>query len=82
MQVTGRLGISIATSFSDQKPFAPPGLQGMWVGGGGMPLNNAAKDLKLIATVTNGRNEMPSFRGVLPPENIRDVSAYLAERLF
>jgi alcohol dehydrogenase (cytochrome c) len=59
------------------------GGSGMGGHGGGAPLVNASKDLRmLVTTVTTGRNEMPSFRGVLPPEQIRDVSAYIAEKLF
>jgi len=59
------------------------GDSGMGGHGGGAPLNNASRDLKLlVTTVTNGRNDMPSFRSVLPPEQIRDVSAYIADKLF
>jgi mono/diheme cytochrome c family protein len=32
-------------------------------------------------TVTAGRNGMPPFRSSFTPEQIRDVSAYVVERL-
>jgi mono/diheme cytochrome c family protein len=31
--------------------------------------------------VTNGRNNMPPFRGAFTPEQIRDVSVYVVEGL-
>jgi mono/diheme cytochrome c family protein len=34
-----------------------------------------------IATVTNGRNNMPPFRSAFTPEQIRDVSVYVVEAL-
>jgi cytochrome c6 len=34
-----------------------------------------------IATVTNGRNNMPPFRARFTPEQIRDVSVYVVEAL-
>jgi quinohemoprotein ethanol dehydrogenase len=49
--------------------------------GGGEPLV-AAKDLAaVIHTVTAGRNNMPPFSTVFTAEQIRDVSAYVAEAL-
>ena len=40
------------------------------------------KDLDAaIATVTAGRNDMPSFRTAFTPEQIRDVSAYVVQSL-
>jgi mono/diheme cytochrome c family protein len=48
--------------------------------GGGAPLDSV--DLATaIQTVADGRNMMPSFRGVLTAEQIRDVTAYVVERL-
>lgn len=59
------------------------GETGMGGHGAGAPLNNASKDMKaLVTTVTTGRNDMPSFKTVLPPEQIRDISAFIAEKLF
>jgi cytochrome c oxidase cbb3-type subunit 3 len=40
------------------------------------------KDLAAVTqTVTAGRNGMPPFRSSFTPEQIRDVSAYVVERL-
>ena len=40
------------------------------------------KDLAAVTqTVTAGRNSMPPFRSSFTPEQIRDVSAYVVERL-
>jgi quinohemoprotein ethanol dehydrogenase len=59
------------------------GETGMGGHGGGAPLNNVSKDMKgLVTTVSTGRNDMPSFKSVLPPEQIRDISAYIAQKLF
>ena len=44
--------------------------------GGGAPLDTV--DLATaVQTVGDGRNTMPSFRGVLTSEQIRDVTAYV-----
>ena len=34
-----------------------------------------------MQTVTAGRNNMPPFRATFTPEQIRDVSAYVVEKL-
>jgi hypothetical protein len=48
---------------------------------GGAPLTGV-KDLDAaIATVTAGRNTMPSFRSAFTPEQIRDVSAFVVQVL-
>lgn len=50
---------------------------------GGANLTNAAKDQKyIITTATTGRGDMPSFRTVLSPEQLRDVAGYIATGLF
>jgi quinohemoprotein ethanol dehydrogenase len=49
---------------------------------GGLPLNNLTDIRQAITIVTTGRNQMPSFNGALQPEQIRDVSAYVLDRLF
>ena len=48
---------------------------------GGAPLDKVRDLDAAIATVTNGRNNMPSFRGAFTPEQIRDVSVYVVEGL-
>ncbi len=48
---------------------------------GGAPLDKMRDLDAAIATVTNGRNNMPSFRGAFTPEQIRDVSVYVVEAL-
>jgi cytochrome c6 len=48
---------------------------------GGAPLDKVRDLDAAIATVTNGRNNMPSFRGAFTPEQIRDVSVYVVEAL-
>jgi mono/diheme cytochrome c family protein len=49
--------------------------------GVGAPLVGV-KDLEsVIETVTAGRNDMPPFRTVFSPEQIRDVGAYVIEEL-
>ena len=47
-----------------------------------MPLNNVSAILDVVTIVSTGRNAMPNFTGALTPEQIRDVSGYVAERLF
>jgi quinohemoprotein ethanol dehydrogenase len=50
---------------------------------GGAPLQNAARNASfIVATATAGRNEMPSFKGVLKPEELRDVAGYISTELF
>jgi alcohol dehydrogenase (cytochrome c) len=48
---------------------------------GGAPLDKVRDLDAAIATVTNGRNNMPPFRGAFTPEQIRDVSVYVVEGL-
>jgi alcohol dehydrogenase (cytochrome c) len=51
--------------------------------GGGASLANAARDLRTIAaTADQGRKAMPSFRGVLTPEQLRDIAGHVADDLF
>jgi quinohemoprotein ethanol dehydrogenase len=59
------------------------GAEGLGGHGGGAPLTNAAKDERIIiATATNGKNQnMPSFRGALKPEELRDIAGYIARSL-
>jgi quinohemoprotein ethanol dehydrogenase len=48
---------------------------------GGAPLDKVRDLDAAIQTVTNGRNNMPPFRGAFTPEQIRDVSAFVIEGL-
>jgi mono/diheme cytochrome c family protein len=49
---------------------------------GGANLMNASKDAKfIITTATTGRGDMPSFKGVLTPEQLRDVAGYISTDL-
>jgi quinohemoprotein ethanol dehydrogenase len=48
---------------------------------GGAPLDGARDLAATIQTVTAGRNNMPPFSTAFTPEQIRDVSAYVAEAL-
>jgi mono/diheme cytochrome c family protein len=48
----------------------------------GMPLNNLSDIRTAIGVVSTGRNAMPAFTGALSPEQIRDVSGYIVDRLF
>jgi alcohol dehydrogenase (cytochrome c) len=49
-------------------------------GGGPTLLNNLSSDhIRLITTT--GRNNMPTFRGVYTPEQIRDVAEFIVQRL-
>ncbi|MDG2174593.1 MAG: PQQ-binding-like beta-propeller repeat protein [Gammaproteobacteria bacterium] len=47
-----------------------------------MPLNNLSAIGEVITIVSTGRNAMPTFTGALSPEQIRDVSGYVVDRLF
>jgi mono/diheme cytochrome c family protein len=47
---------------------------------GGANLMNAAKDAKFV--ITTGRDDMPSFKGVLNPEQLRDVAGHITTDLF
>jgi glucose dehydrogenase/cytochrome c5 len=59
------------------------GDQGLGGHGGGASLANASKDMSvIITTATTGKNQnMPSFRGALKPEELRDVAGYIARDL-
>jgi alcohol dehydrogenase (cytochrome c) len=46
--------------------------------GGGKPLADLRNSDVVIQVVSEGRNDMPPFGGALTPEQIRDVSAYVA----
>jgi mono/diheme cytochrome c family protein len=48
---------------------------------GGAPLDKIASIDAAIQTVTNGRGNMPPFRGAFTAEQIRDVSGYVVETL-
>ena len=48
---------------------------------GGAPLDKVRDLDAAIATMTNGRNNMPSFRTAFTAEQIRDVSVYVVEAL-
>ncbi|MDT8399781.1 MAG: PQQ-binding-like beta-propeller repeat protein [Pseudomonadales bacterium] len=58
------------------------GEDGMGGHNSSIPLNNLADIRTAITIVTTGRNNMPSFNGALSPQQIRDVSAYVVDRLF
>jgi mono/diheme cytochrome c family protein len=48
---------------------------------GGAPLDKMRDLEAAIATVTNGRNNMPPFGRSFTPEQIRDVSVYVVDDL-
>jgi alcohol dehydrogenase (cytochrome c) len=48
----------------------------------GMPLNNLESLSAAFAVLTTGRNNMPNFTGALSPEQLRDVTAFVVDRLF
>jgi mono/diheme cytochrome c family protein len=51
--------------------------------GGGATLANASADIQALAnTAWVGRNAMPPFRGMLTPEQLRDVAHYISSDLF
>jgi alcohol dehydrogenase (cytochrome c) len=51
--------------------------------GGGMTLVNVAGEVQKVADiVAAGRNGMPPFRGMLSPEQLRDVSVFISTELF
>jgi alcohol dehydrogenase (cytochrome c) len=50
--------------------------------GGGASLANASRDLATMAnTAYSGRNAMPPFRGILVPDQLRDIVHYIANDL-
>jgi alcohol dehydrogenase (cytochrome c) len=59
------------------------GENGLGGHGGGMSLVDAAKDLQSIAaTAHEGRKTMPPFKGVLSPEQLRDIAGHVSIDLF
>jgi mono/diheme cytochrome c family protein len=48
---------------------------------GGAPLDKVRDLDAAIATVTNGRNNMPPFGRAFTPEQIRDVTEYVLQVL-
>ena len=50
--------------------------------GGGAPLDQVTDPALVIATVTDGRGNMPPLGGVLTPEQIRAVADYVTNDLF
>jgi mono/diheme cytochrome c family protein len=59
------------------------GEQGTGGQGGGASLANLARDPQMLAnTAWNGKKAMPPFRGMLTPEQMRDLAAYIAADLF
>jgi alcohol dehydrogenase (cytochrome c) len=59
------------------------GEEGMGGHGGGAALSTAAKDINVIfTTASNGKNQsMPSFKGALKPEELRDIAGYISKEL-
>jgi mono/diheme cytochrome c family protein len=49
--------------------------------GTGAPLDAVTDLASTVATIQSGRNTMPSFSATLTADEIRDVSAYVWERL-
>jgi len=49
--------------------------------GEGAPLTSKLTPATVYATADGGRKSMPSFHGVLTPEDIRDVAHFIAEQL-
>ena len=58
------------------------GEDGMGGHNNGLPLNNLTDIRDAITVVSTGRNNMPNFNGALTPEQIRDVSGFIVDRLF
>ena len=57
------------------------GEQGEGGHGGGPTLKAQRNALVVLQIVAEGRNSMPALGGTLTPEQIRDVAAYVSERL-
>jgi alcohol dehydrogenase (cytochrome c) len=57
------------------------GVDGKGGHGGGAPLDNVSEYGLVLQVLQSGRNSMPNFSGVLTDEQMRDVSAYVVERL-
>ena len=50
---------------------------------GGASLVDASKDINIVvSTATKGRGDMPSFKDVLKPEELRDIGGYITQGLF
>jgi mono/diheme cytochrome c family protein len=49
--------------------------------GGGAPLDRSNDFVAVAATIRDGRNSMPAFSTLLTPAQIRDVAAFVAERI-
>ncbi len=49
--------------------------------GEGAPLKSTLTTALVFTTATNGRKNMPAFRGTLSPTELRDVAGYIAEQL-
>lgn len=50
--------------------------------GGGPPLDQVKDAALVIATVTDGRGQMPPLGGMLTPEQVRAVAAFVVNDLF
>jgi quinohemoprotein ethanol dehydrogenase len=58
------------------------GDKGLGGHGGGASLVNVSRDVRQLAnTAWVGKNAMPPFRGMLTPEQLRDVSQFIAKEL-
>ena len=58
------------------------GEDGMGGHNNGMPLNNLRSAKDAVAVLVTGRNNMPNFSTALTAEQLRDVSAFVVDRLF
>ena len=58
------------------------GEDGLGGHGGGAPLDQVEDVALVLATVSDGRGNMPAFGGALTPEQIRAVAAYVVNDLF
>ncbi len=78
----GAADLAKGTTLYKQYCVACHGETGTGGHGGGASLVNSAKDVKTLATTANeGRKNMPAFRGVLTPEQLRDIAGYIANKL-
>jgi quinohemoprotein ethanol dehydrogenase len=58
------------------------GEDGMGGHNNALPLNKLTAIKDVMTVVSTGRNNMPNFTGALSPEQIRDVSGFVVDRLF
>jgi alcohol dehydrogenase (cytochrome c) len=58
------------------------GEDGMGGHGGGAPLDQIKDPALVVAMVTDGRGSMPPLAGLLTPEQVRAVAAYVTNALF